>query len=544
MNYTSHFNTKRTPQNESIPGSTQVPNSGGGYSFAVDKWTQFHRFLIIGSDRGTYYASEKKLTQENAHIVIDCIQENGEKAVEHIRHVSWSGAAPKNDPAIFALALTCTYGTGKTKLCAYSAIKDVCRIGTHLFQFCQMIQDLRGWSRGLRKGVANFYLLDDLDAQNNADFVAHQLIKYRQRNGWTHKDVLRLSHPKTKDETLNYLFKYAVGKTIEKDLGKINSAIKLPTHPLVKAFVELQQTKDAKQASKLITEHKLPREAVPTELLNSREVWDALLQSMPITAMIRNLGKMTEVGLLNSNFDESVKLIRSKLLDLDVLKKGRVHPLSVLTALQVYAQGHGEKGSLVWNPVASIVAALQDAFYLSFGAVEPTHKNWLVGLDVSGSMVGTQIAGSPLDARMASAAMAMLIVRTEPNHEVMAFSHSFIPLNINKNDSLEQVLKVVDQLDYGATDCSLPMSYALEKQIPIDVFAVYTDSETNTGGTHPVQLLRKYRKQMKRDAKLVVVGMCSNGFTIADASDRGMLDVVGFDLATPQIMADFAKGNI
>ena len=41
-------------------------------------------------------------------------------------------------------------------------------------------------------------------------------------------------------------------------------------------------------------------------------------------------------------------------------------------------------------------------------------------------------------------------------------------------------------------------------------------------------------------AKLVVIGMVSNGFTIADPNDAGMLDVVGFDTATPSVIADFA----
>ena len=41
-------------------------------------------------------------------------------------------------------------------------------------------------------------------------------------------------------------------------------------------------------------------------------------------------------------------------------------------------------------------------------------------------------------------------------------------------------------------------------------------------------------------AKLVVIGMVSNGFTIADPNDAGMLDVVGFDTATPSIITDFA----
>jgi len=40
-------------------------------------------------------------------------------------------------------------------------------------------------------------------------------------------------------------------------------------------------------------------------------------------------------------------------------------------------------------------------------------------------------------------------------------------------------------------------------------------------------------------AKLIVVAMTSNGFTIADPDDAGMLDVVGFDTATPQVISDF-----
>jgi len=38
---------------------------------------------------------------------------------------------------------------------------------------------------------------------------------------------------------------------------------------------------------------------------------------------------------------------------------------------------------------------------------------------------------------------------------------------------------------------------------------------------------------------LVVVAMASNGFSIANPEDAGMLDVVGFDAATPALIADF-----
>ena len=60
--YTRHYNPNRTPQNQPIPGSTQVKNYAGGYAWEVDKWKQLDRFLILGSEGGTYYVGEAKLT--------------------------------------------------------------------------------------------------------------------------------------------------------------------------------------------------------------------------------------------------------------------------------------------------------------------------------------------------------------------------------------------------------------------------------------------------------------------------------------------------
>ncbi len=54
--------------------------------------------------------------------------------------------------------------------------------------------------------------------------------------------------------------------------------------------------------------------------------------------------------------------------------------------------------------------------------------------------------------------------------------------------------------------------------------------------------MRRYRAECVGDAKAVVVGRTSNGFTLADPNDRGMLDVVGFDTSVPAIIADFVRG--
>lgn len=60
-------------------------------------------------------------------------------------------------------------------------------------------------------------------------------------------------------------------------------------------------------ANAKLAEHDLPREAIPTEKLNELAVWEALLEKMPMTAMVRNLGKMTSIGLLKPLSDASAK---------------------------------------------------------------------------------------------------------------------------------------------------------------------------------------------------------------------------------------------
>jgi 60 kDa SS-A/Ro ribonucleoprotein len=106
---------------------------------------------------------------------------------------------------------------------------------------------------------------------------------------------------------------------------------------------------------------------------------------------------------------------------------------------------------------------------------------------------------------------------------------------------LDQVVRNIQRTDFGRTDCAQPMVEALRRGWEVDVFEVYTDNETYAGSIHPSQALKRYRRETGIDAKLIVVGMTSTGFSIADPADGGMMDVVGFDDNAPALMADFAR---
>ena len=525
------FDKKQTPQSQAIPGTNQVPNSAGGYAFPVDDWIRLRRFLILGSEGGSYYATERSLTAENAEATQRCIGADGERTVREIIAVSESGRAPKNDPAIFALALASSLGDEITRRFALDSLSKVCRTGTHLFHFAQFVERMRGWGRGLRSAVGRWY------SEKPVKDVAYQGIKYGQRDGWSHRDLLRLAHPKPDSEARRILYHWmtqgweSIGDVPhdEKDLQIVWAMEK----------AKLPGT-TAKTVAELIRTYDLPREAVPTTLLNERIVWEALLERMPLTALIRNLATLTRLGILESRSWQTH--ILAQITEAKRLKLARIHPLVLLAALKTYAQGHGERGKHTWNPVAKIIDALDSAFYLSFGNVETTGKRWVLALDVSGSMTGGTIAGMPgITPRVGSAAMALITAATEHDVEMVSFQTTLTQLAISSRQRLDDVLKTISGLPFGRTDCALPMTWATKNKIKADAFVVYTDSETWHGTIHPVQALREYRDKMGIPARLIVVGMVANEFTIADPDDAGMLDVVGFDTATPEVMADFVR---
>jgi 60 kDa SS-A/Ro ribonucleoprotein len=169
----------------------------------------------------------------------------------------------------------------------------------------------------------------------------------------------------------------------------------------------------------------------------------------------------------------------------------------------------------------------------------------MLALDVSSSMTWEGCGGMPsVTPRVGSAAMAMVTMRTESDYLVTGFTTGLEVLDLSPKMRLDDVCDRLENLNFGGTDCSLPMKYALENDLQFDAFVVYTDSETWAGNIHPVEALREYREKTGIPAKLIVVGMEANDFTIADPDDAGMLDVVGFDTTTPSVMSDFIREDL
>lgn len=146
-----------TPQTKKAD-PRQVLNSAGGYVFQVDDVERLKRFLILGTEGGTYYTDEQSLSIDNAKVVFRMANTDHKTLVDTIVEVSLAGSAPKQDSTLFAFAIAASIGEASEKAYALSKLNAVARTGTHLFKFVEYVENFRGWGRGLRTAVSNWYL--------------------------------------------------------------------------------------------------------------------------------------------------------------------------------------------------------------------------------------------------------------------------------------------------------------------------------------------------------------------------------------------------
>src|ERR1700744_6625987 len=99
----------------------------------------------MGENGGTYYIGQGELVKQNHDAVVTCIKADGLRVANRIVEISDAGRAPKNDPAIFALALVATHGDAPAKAQAFANLNKVCRSGTHLFHFAEYVNAMRRW---------------------------------------------------------------------------------------------------------------------------------------------------------------------------------------------------------------------------------------------------------------------------------------------------------------------------------------------------------------------------------------------------------------
>lgn len=534
MNYNFFTNKKNnTPQSQPIPGreAEMIQGKSGGWMFDASIWQMVRRCLLIGTAQSTYYANKRELTGDFVDVVKQAVAENPDRVAEEILYAS-DGRSINNSAPILALVLLSMGETPEAKNAFREIFPKVVRTGSHFYEWLNYTKSLRGFGKIIKEVGRTWLSREDVKG------LAYQLLKYQQRHGFKHRDALRLFHVKPPTEEHDRLFEWVVN-------GWADLPTEIPSSALAQIWWYEWLKRNPERTHQAIAEGKLTHEMAAPVGNMDKQAWQLLFESMPIGAMLRNLGSLTHLGVLEVHHRKNLQHIENVLNHKKHLRRGRIHPLDVLKALKTYQSG-GKLGrsQKTWTPIPRIIDILEKALELSFETVEPTNQVFLHAVDISGSMSYNTVSSVGLSCCEIATAMALVTAKAEKNYMIRGFSTKFIDLGISRSDSFSSALKKASDRNFGGTDASVAYDWMIKHQFKADVVCFWTDNESWAGRKHPSQALKEYRRKINPNIKAVYVTLAPYNISLVDPKDNLAWDLAGFDPGVPRLIQMLATGEL
>lgn len=534
MNY-KFFNQKKTgtPQTQPIPGreAEMLQGRSGGFMFDTGIWNMLRRCLLVGTAQSTYYAGKHELTDDFVSVVREAVATDPDRAAQEILYAS-DGRAINNSAPLFALVLLSMGETQAAKQAFGEIFPQVVRTGSHFYEWLDYTKGMRGLGKIVREAGKQWLSRPDVKS------LAYQLLKYQQRHGFSHRDALRLFHVHPPTEDHDRLYNWAVR-------GWTDLPETIPSEALAQIWWYEWLKRNPDSTHEAIARGHLTHEMAAPIGKMDEQAWQLLFHEMPIGALLRNLGSLTEIGVLRSDKPANLDRVEAVLNDRNRLRKGRIHPIDVLKALKTYQSG-GKTGrsQKTWQPVPRIVDILEQALEMAFDVAEPTGKVFMHAVDISSSMSWGVVQSVGLSCCEIATAMALVTAKAEKNYAIRGFSTEFRDLGISRRDSFSSALRKASNQNFGGTDASVAYQWMIKNRFKADVICFWTDSESWAGYRHPSKALLEYRKKVNPNIKAVYITLAPYRITLVDPKDPLSWDLGGFDPGTPRLIQMLAANEI
>lgn len=461
-------------------------------------------------------------------------------------------------PVAYVLAKCARCSDKNVSKQAYLLLPKVCKTPSHLFMFhfyCKHACNLKGWPRTHRRHIAAWYT-ENPEYQNDFLQLARHVTKYRCRHGISHRKVIRSCHPKPPNEKFDFIFRY-VAKGLKKADAKYSGQVSVATRVFsgeCEDFIRDYETMKSGRASldhviKTIKIWRLTWEHVPATFLELPEVWKTLLlqTQMPVTALIRNLVKMTRLGILQPD-SEGERMVCTKLNDPNILEQTKIHPFHVLTALAAYRRGKKEKRgkALTWAVSDRIMQALYQ-FFLHSHALSPTEKRLLLAIDVTMEME-KPVGSSCLTTKEAAVGLAVALHQNANKAETVTFGKVTNKFEIQpQNQSAFDIESTLESIHHQTAEetvkpnYSSPFMHAKQKSEGYDGLILLTSQVNAEEATTIRNSFQEYKKENNPQAKCVIITYCHSEH-VGSENDSDILEVEGVDSCAAKDMMDFING--
>lgn len=340
-------------------------------------------------------------------------------------------------------------------------------------------------------------------------------------------DILKMVHPRPKNEEYEALFGYLIGRDYKIEL--------------------LPDAAKAYELFKVGLTDEVPD--VPFQMLTSLPLetkhWKEIARNAGLTMTRMNLNTFHRQGVLADK--EMVKLIANRLRDAEAIKRARVFPYQLLAAYRMTETNR--------EIPREITEALQDAMEIAIENVPEIAGRVYVLPDVSGSMsspVTGHRKGSTTAARCIdiAALVSAAILRKNPTAEVLPFEHSVVSkLRLNPRDSVMTNANKLASIGGGGTNCSAPLVELNRRKAAGDLLIYVSDNEswidTNRTWNSGTETMKQWNEFRTRNPQARLVCIDIQPYSHTQAQERAdILNIGGFSDHVFEVVSEFAKGTL
>lgn len=490
-------------------------NEAGGVAYAFTPKQALAQYAATGCMNSTFYAN----ADEQLSKVIELASQVEPEFVARVALYARSKGHMKDTPALLV------------------AVLSVLSPGLMAEVFDRVIDTptmLRNFVQIMRSGVVGRKSLGTLPKRLVVQWIEsrtdEQLFRGSVGNDPSLADVIRMVHPRPSTAARAALFGYLVGKP--------HDANALPE--LVKAYEAFKADAANSSASDVPD---VPMNMLTNLPLQKRH-WKVMARNASWQSLRMNLNTFTRHGVFTD--ESSIADAVIKLRDENAIAKARAFPYQLMAA---YVNAGDDVPARLKN-------ALQDAMEIAIGNVPRVDGKVWIFPDVSGSMqspVTGHRPGSTTKVRCidVAALVAAAILRKSPEASVLPFSDDVVKVNptLNPRDSVMTNAQRLASLPSGGTNCSAPLAYMNERNLPGDLLIYVSDNESWIDGartfgrsTATLAYWQTFKRRNPR-AKLVCLDVQPYGTT--QAPDRGdILNIGGFADSVFNVLAEFNNGTL
>ena len=337
-------------------------------------------------------------------------------------------------------------------------------------------------------------------------------------------DIVKMVHPKPKDEAREALFGYFIGREY--------------------AFDALPEVARNFESYKKGESHDVPD--VPFQMLTALELgtaeWTAIARRAPWHMTRMNLNTFARHGVFSR--PGLTELIADRLRDPKAIAKARVFPYQLMVAYTM-ANANGDIPKEVCD-------ALQDAMEVAIANVPAIEGRVFVCPDVSGSM-SSPVTGYRKGATTAvrsidvAALVAAALLRKNARTEVLPFECDVVKVNLNSRDSVMTNAAKLASVGGGGTNCSAPLALLNRRRAKGHLVIFISDYESwvDAGGGRGTATIREWNAFKERNPTARLACIDVQPYRTVQAVEReDILNVGGFSDQVFDVISEFARGEL